>query len=61
MASSSSKAAPARAQPRSVAAPNALDLRVIVCVTTEAEKSTSSTDGMKVTQAKSPYYARVGR
>jgi diphosphomevalonate decarboxylase len=42
---------------RVVAPPNALDLRVIVCVTTEAEKSTSSTDGMKITQAKSPYYA----
>jgi diphosphomevalonate decarboxylase len=42
---------------RVVAAPNALDLRVIVCVTTEAAKSTSSTDGMKITQAKSPYYA----
>jgi diphosphomevalonate decarboxylase len=42
---------------RAVAPPNALDLRVIVAVTTEAEKSTSSTDGMKLTQATSPYYA----
>jgi diphosphomevalonate decarboxylase len=42
---------------RAVAPPNALDLRVVVCVTTEAEKSTSSTDGMKLTQANSPYYA----
>jgi diphosphomevalonate decarboxylase len=42
---------------RAVAGPTALDLRVIVCVTTEAEKATSSTDGMKRTQATSPYYA----
>lgn len=42
---------------RAVASPNALDLRVIVCVTTEAEKATSSTDGMGTTQARSPYYA----
>ena len=48
---------PGEGAARVVAGPNALDLRVIVCVTTEAEKSTSSTDGMKVTQAKSPYYA----
>ena len=42
---------------RVVAGPNALDLRVIVAVTTEAPKSTSSTDGMKLTQERSPYYA----
>lgn len=42
---------------RPVAGPTALDLRVIVCVTTEAEKATSSTDGMKLTQVSSPYYA----
>jgi diphosphomevalonate decarboxylase len=42
---------------RAVAGPSALDLQVIVCVTTEAEKATSSTDGMATTQAKSPYYA----
>jgi diphosphomevalonate decarboxylase len=48
---------PGEGAARVVAAPEALDLRVIVCVTTEAEKSTSSTDGMKITQAKSPYYA----
>jgi len=42
---------------RQVADPTALDLRVLVCVTTEAEKATSSTEGMKLTQATSPYYA----
>ncbi len=42
---------------RAVAGPKSLDLRVIVCVTTEAEKATSSTDGMGTTQANSPYYA----
>jgi diphosphomevalonate decarboxylase len=42
---------------RVVAGPNALDLRVIVAVTTEAAKATSSTDGMKLTQERSPYYA----
>lgn len=41
---------------RAVAGPAALDLRVLVCVTTEAEKATSSTVGMKLTQAASPYY-----
>ena len=42
---------------RVVPGPAALDLRVIVAVTTESAKSTSSTDGMKLTQEKSPYYA----
>jgi len=42
---------------RAVAPPSALDLRVLVCVTTEEAKATSSTDGMKITQRESPYYA----
>jgi diphosphomevalonate decarboxylase len=42
---------------RQVAPASALDLRILVCVTTEAAKSTSSTDGMALTQATSPYYA----
>ncbi|AKV01633.1 Diphosphomevalonate decarboxylase [Labilithrix luteola] len=40
----------------SVASPSALDLKVLVCVTTEAAKATSSTDGMLLTQRVSPYY-----
>jgi diphosphomevalonate decarboxylase len=42
---------------RQVALGTALDLRVLVCVTTEAAKATSSTDGMTKTQNESPYYA----
>lgn len=42
---------------RQVAPADALDLRLLVCVATEGEKSTSSTDGMRLTQEKSPYYA----
>ncbi len=42
---------------RQVAPADALDFRVLVCVTTEAAKATSSTEGMKQTQASSPYYA----
>jgi len=42
---------------RQVAPPDALDLRILVCVATEGEKATSSTDGMRLTQEKSPYYA----
>ncbi len=42
---------------RAVAPPSALDLRVLVCVTTEEAKATSSTDGMRLTQSSSPYYA----
>jgi diphosphomevalonate decarboxylase len=41
---------------RPVAGPEALPLRVLVCVTTEAAKTTSSTDGMRLTQESSPYY-----
>jgi len=41
---------------RQVAPASALDLRILVCVTTEAAKSTSSTDGMGHTQAVSPFY-----
>jgi len=41
---------------RQVAPASALDVRVIVCVTTEQAKTTSSTDGMRVTQETSPYY-----
>jgi len=40
-----------------VAPPSALAMRVLVCVTTEAAKTTSSTDGMRHTQDASPYYA----
>jgi diphosphomevalonate decarboxylase len=47
--------APGAARP--VPAASSLDVRVIVCVTTEDAKATSSTDGMKTTQATSPYYA----
>jgi diphosphomevalonate decarboxylase len=42
---------------RPVAGPTAFDLRVLVCVTTEDMKSTPSTEGMKLTQETSPYYA----
>jgi len=42
---------------RPVAGPTAIDLRVLVCVTTEDAKATSSTEGMRVTQQASPYYA----
>lgn len=42
---------------RPVAAPGHIDLRVLVCVTTELAKEVSSRDGMAVTAAKSPYYA----
>lgn len=41
---------------RAVAPKSALGLRVLVCVTTEAQKTTSSTDGMKRTADTSPYY-----
>ena len=33
-----------------------LDVRMIVCVTTEGQKRTSSTDGMNQTAERSPYY-----
>ncbi len=42
---------------RAVAPAGQIELRVLVCVTTEAPKSVSSRDGMGVTAAKSPYYA----
>jgi diphosphomevalonate decarboxylase len=41
---------------RAVAPKSTLGLRVLVCVTTEAQKTTSSTDGMKRTAETSPYY-----
>ncbi|MCL2724578.1 MAG: diphosphomevalonate decarboxylase [Polyangiaceae bacterium] len=40
-----------------VAGPDAIDLRVLVCVATEDAKLISSTEGMRVTQETSPYYA----
>lgn len=46
----------ARGEARQVAPEGALDLALLVCVTTEAAKSTSSTDGMRETQRVSPYY-----
>lgn len=49
--------AASRGAARQLAGRAALDLRVVVCVTTEAAKATSSTDGMKTTQLQSPYYA----
>jgi diphosphomevalonate decarboxylase len=42
---------------RPVAPPGHVDLKVLVCVTTEAAKDVSSRDGMALTAAKSPYYA----
>jgi diphosphomevalonate decarboxylase len=42
---------------RPVAPASALGLRVLVCVTTEEAKSTSSTQGMALTQSQSPYFA----
>ena len=42
---------------RPVADAAAVDLRVLVCVTTEDAKATSSTDGMRLTERISPYYA----
>lgn len=39
-----------------VAPPNQIDLRVLVCVTSEAQKSTSSTTGMNETAKNSPFY-----
>jgi diphosphomevalonate decarboxylase len=42
---------------RPVAPPDRLDLKVLVCVTTEAPKAVSSRDGMKQTALRSPYYA----
>ncbi|MDB4945305.1 MAG: Diphosphomevalonate decarboxylase [Labilithrix sp.] len=47
---------PTAGDARAVAPGSALDLHVLVCVTTEEAKSTSSTDGMRLTQETSPYY-----
>ena len=41
---------------RQVAAADALPLSVLVCVTSEGTKDVSSTEGMKQTQAMSPYF-----
>jgi diphosphomevalonate decarboxylase len=41
---------------RAVASGDALDLVVLVCVTTEAKKSLGSTDGMRKTASDSPYF-----
>jgi diphosphomevalonate decarboxylase len=41
---------------RQVAGPRHLDLAVLVCVTTEAEKAVSSRDGMAETVRRSPYW-----
>ena len=41
---------------RQVAPPDGIDLRILVCVTTEGAKSVGSTDGMKTTAERSPYY-----
>jgi diphosphomevalonate decarboxylase len=41
---------------RQVADEKALDVRVLVAVTTEAAKATSSTEGMRITQEASPFY-----
>lgn len=41
---------------RQVAPPDHLDVRVVVCVTTEEPKAVSSTEGMTLTAAGSPYY-----
>jgi diphosphomevalonate decarboxylase len=42
---------------RNVAPPDQIDLRVLVCVTTDAEKSVGSTAGMNETAKNSPFYA----
>lgn len=42
---------------RQVAKPGAIDIEVLVCVTTEQAKAISSRDGMEITAQKSPYYA----
>ncbi len=46
----------ASGEARPVAPATALDLRILVCVTTESAKTTSSTDGMALTQSTSPYW-----
>ncbi len=42
---------------KQVAPPDQLDVRVLVCVTSEGQKAIGSTDGMGRTATKSPYYA----
>jgi diphosphomevalonate decarboxylase len=42
---------------RQVAPPGHLDLKVLVCVTSEAKKDIGSRDGMYITASRSPYYA----
>lgn len=39
-----------------LAAEDALDVAMLVCVTTEGAKECSSTEGMRITQERSPYY-----
>lgn len=39
-----------------IAKPGAVDLRILVCVTTEAPKEISSRSGMTITAERSPYY-----
>ncbi len=41
---------------RPVAPPDALDVRILVCVVTEAKKDASSRDGMAKSAKESPYY-----
>src|SRR5258706_6427915 len=43
---------------RPVAPGDHLDLRVLICVTTEGKKAVGSTEGMKATASESPYYAQ---
>ncbi len=42
---------------RNVAPPDQIDVRVLVCVTTDAQKSIGSTAGMNETAKNSPFYA----
>ena len=42
---------------KSIAAPQHADLALLVCVVSEAKKAVSSTDGMRLTSSRSPYYA----
>lgn len=51
------EAADAACVARQVASADALDLAMLVCVTTEAPKAVGSTSGMTETAGRSPYYA----
>ncbi len=42
---------------RPIAPPDHIDVRVLVCVTSEAEKDVSSRNGMNITAKTSPFYA----